>query len=412
MGWVEHAVWWQVYPLGFVGAADEDPADAPADAHRLLRLVDWLDYARDLGVSGIALGPIFASSTHGYDTTDYFAIDPRLGTADDFRTLVDAAHERGLRVLLDGVFNHVGRAHPFVTDDAAMLARREDGSFEVFEGHDSLVTLDHSSPAVAALVTDVMSHWLDAGADGWRLDAAYAVPPSFWRPVLAAVRERHPDVYVVGEVIHGDYPAIVAESGMDAVTQYELWKAIWSAIATRNWWELAWSLDRHSSFVEAFAPWTFVGNHDVTRIASQVDDLAHALVVLFTVGGTPAVYYGDEQAFRGVKEERIGGDDAIRPAFPASPAELAPDGWWAYRLHQELVGLRRRHPWLHRATTRTIELTNEHLLYEARAGDDALLVALNLADEPWSPPVGAAAVLAGTGPQLPPHGWAILEPAP
>lgn len=412
MGWVEHAVWWQVYPLGFVGAADEDPADAPADAHRLLRLVDWLDYARDLGVSGIALGPIFASSTHGYDTTDYFAIDPRLGTADDFRTLVDAAHERGLRVLLDGVFNHVGRAHPFVTDDAAMLARREDGSFEVFEGHDSLVTLDHSSPAVAALVTDVMSHWLDAGADGWRLDAAYAVPPSFWRPVLAAVRERHPDVYVVGEVIHGDYPAIVAESGMDAVTQYELWKAIWSAIATRNWWELAWSLDRHSSFVEAFAPWTFVGNHDVTRIASQVDDLAHALVVLFTVGGTPAVYYGDEQAFRGVKEERFGGDDAIRPAFPASSAELAPDGWWAYRLHQELIGLRRRHPWLHRATTRTIELTNEHLLYEARAGDDALLVALNLADEPWSPPVGAAAVLAGTGPQLPPHGWAILEPAP
>ncbi|HWJ85773.1 MAG TPA: alpha-amylase family glycosyl hydrolase [Cellulomonas sp.] len=412
MGWVEHAVWWQVYPLGFVGAADEDPADAPADAHRLLRLVDWLDYARDLGVSGIALGPIFASSTHGYDTTDYFAIDPRLGTADDFRTLVEAAHERGLRVLLDGVFNHVGRAHPFVTDDPAMLARREDGSFEVFEGHDSLVALDHSSPAVAALVTDVMSHWLDAGADGWRLDAAYAVPPSFWRPVLAAVRERHPDVYVVGEVIHGDYPAIVAESGMDAVTQYELWKAIWSAIATRNWWELAWSLDRHSVFVEAFAPWTFVGNHDVTRIASQVDDLAHALVVLFTVGGTPAVYYGDEQAFRGVKEERFGGDDAIRPSFPASPAELAPDGWWAYRLHQELIGLRRRHPWLHRATTRTIELTNEHLLYEARAGDDALLVALNLADEPWSPPVGAAAVLAGTGPQLPPHGWAILEPAP
>ncbi|ROS25953.1 alpha-amylase family protein [Cellulomonas sp. PhB150] len=411
MGWVEHAVWWQVYPLGFVGAADEAPADAPVDSHRLRRLVDWLDYARDLGVSGIALGPVFASSTHGYDTTDHLAIDPRLGTLDDFRTLVDAAHERGLRVLLDGVFNHVGRAHPLVASDPSLFARADDGSFAVFEGHDALVTFDHGSPAVAELVTGVMNHWLDLGADGWRLDAAYAVPPSFWEPVLAAVRERHPDVYVVGEVIHGDYPAIVAESGFDSVTQYELWKATWSAIATRNWWELAWTLDRHSAFVEVFAPWTFVGNHDVTRIASQLDDdalLGHALAVLFTVGGTPAVYYGDEQAFRGVKEERFGGDDAIRPAFPASPAELAPDGWWAYRLHQELIGLRRRHPWLHRATTRTIELTNEHLLYEARAGDDALLVALNLADEPWDPPVADAQVLAGAGPQVPPRGWAVL----
>jgi len=411
MGWVEHAVWWQVYPLGFVGAADEEPAHARVDDHRLRRLVDWLDYARDLGVSGIALGPVFASSTHGYDTTDHFAIDPRLGTLDDFRTLVDAAHERGLRVLLDGVFNHVGRAHPLVASDPALFARADDGSLAVFEGHDTLVALDHTSPAVAALVTEVMTHWLDLGADGWRLDAAYAVPPAFWEPVLAAVRERHPDVYVVGEVIHGDYPAIVAEAGFDSVTQYELWKSIWSAIATRNWWELAWTLDRHSTFVEAFAPWTFVGNHDVTRIASQLDDdalLGHALAVLFTVGGTPAVYYGDEQAFRGVKEERFGGDDAIRPAFPGSPAELAPEGWWAYRLHQELIGLRRRHPWLHRATTRTIELTNEHLLYEVRAGGEALLVALNLADEPWDAPVADAHVLAGAGPQVPARGWAVL----
>ena len=424
MTWVEHAVWWQVYPLGFVGAADrapegEDPAAAPPDAHRLRRLVDWLDYARDLGVSGIALGPVFASTSHGYDTVDHLRIDPRLGTLDDFRTLVDEAHARGLRVLLDGVFNHVGREHPLVTQDPSMFRRRPDGTFDVFEGHDALVTLDHDSPAVAALVTEVMNHWLDAGADGWRLDAAYAVPPAFWHPVLAAVREQHPDVYVVGEVIHGDYPAIVATSGMDAVTQYELWKAIWSALASANFWELAWALDRHTAFVEAFAPWTFVGNHDVTRIASQVDDdglLALALVVLFTVGGTPAVYYGDEQAFRGVKEERLGGDDAIRPAFPAAPADLAPDGAWAYRLHQELIGLRRRHPWLHRAATRTIELSNEHLLYEVRAGDDALLVGLNLhATAPWTCSTGPATLEAGLAEPvdaewtLPARGWGVWE---
>jgi len=233
------------------------------------------------------------------------------------------------------------------------------------------------------------------------------------------VRAAHPDVYVVGEVIHGDYPAIVAESGFDSVTQYELWKAIWSGLSSGNFWELAWSLDRHAAFVEQFAPWTFVGNHDVTRIATQVDDdglLALALVVLFTVGGTPAVYYGDEQAFHGLKEERFGGDDAIRPAFPASPDDLPPDGAWAYRLHQELIGLRRRHAWLHRATTRTVDLTNEHLLYEASAGDDALLVALNLhPTDAWVAPASGE-LLAGpstvtaTTTTVPPRGWAILAP--
>ncbi|MDM7830384.1 alpha-amylase family protein [Cellulomonas edaphi] len=429
MGWVEHAVWWQVYPLGFVGAVDEDPADAPADAHRLLRLVGWLDYARDLGVSGLALGPVFASSTHGYDTVDHLRIDPRLGTLDDLRTLVAEAHARGLRVLLDGVFNHVGRAHPLVAQaqaaaregGAGLIRLNDDGTWHSFEGHEDLVTLDHSAPAVADLVAEVMTHWLDLGADGWRLDAAYAVPPEFWKPVLARVRAAHPDVYVVGEVIHGDYPAIVARSGFDSVTQYELWKAIWSALASANFWELAWALDRHAPFVEAFAPWTFVGNHDVTRIATQLDDdalVALALVVLFTVGGTPAVYYGDEQAFRGLKEERFGGDDAIRPELPASPDQLAPEGWWAYRLHQELIGLRRRHPWLHRATTRTVELSNEHLLYEVRAGDQALLVGLNLdAGEPWTCAIGSATLKAGlaepVGPDwtLPPRGWGVWEAA-
>jgi len=431
-GWVELVVWWHVYPLGFVGA---EPAadDGTVVHHRLPHLVDWLDYVVDLGANGIALGPVFASSTHGYDTVDHLRIDPRLGDRADFDALVDAAHARGLRVLLDGVFNHVGRAHPLFVAALAggpeqalfRLRRTPDGSvdWDDFEGHHDLVALDHTSPAVADLVADAMIHWLDAGADGWRLDAAYSVPPDFWAPVLARVRAAHPDVYVVGEVIHGDYADVVTRSGMDAVTQYELWKAVWSAVTTRNWWELAWSLDRHSGFLDTFVPYTFVGNHDVTRIASQLDDdglLGHALVVLLTVGGTPAVYAGDEQAFRGVKEERAGGDDAIRPAFPPTPDGLAPDGWWAYRLHQDLIGLRRRHPWLHRARTRTVELTNEHLLYETSAGDDRLLVALNLADdEAWlvdlpEGVIGEPAVLAGTATldgtrvRVPGRAWTVL----
>jgi cyclomaltodextrinase len=421
--WVQHAIWWHLHPLSFVGAESDSAGVEPA--HRFGRIVDWFDYAVELGVSGIALGPVFASRTHGYDTTDHFRIDPRLGDDTDFRVLLAAAHDRGLRVLLDGVFNHVGREFPaFVAaeaggPEAAWFRREQDGGWARFEGHEMLVALNHDEPAVADHVVDVMGHWLAAGADGWRLDAAYAVPPRFWARVLPRVRQRFPDSYVAGEVIHGEYAEIVKASSMDAVTQYELWKAIRSAVEERNLFELDHALGRHNELLATFVPQTFVGNHDVTRIASAINDerhLPHALVTLFTVAGTPSVYYGDEQAFRGTKQERVGGDDAIRPQFPSSPADLSPLGESTYRLHQELIGLRRRHPWLHRARTTTLHLTNMALLYEVRAGDHRLVTALNLDDTPLEHDVaGISEVLAGvarldgSAVTVAPHGWAVLS---
>lgn len=419
--WVEHALWWHVYPLGFLGA-ERTLAEHGADrvTHRLPGLVPWLDHVVELGLNGLALGPVFASETHGYDTTDHLRIDPRLGDEDDFAALVAACRERGVRLLLDGVFNHVGRGFPRVADWAR---RRGDGAYATFEGHDALVALDHSSPEVAAHVRTVMRHWLERGADGWRLDAAYAVPPAFWQQVLPDVRAAHPGAYVVGEVLHGDYAAAVATSGMDAVTQYELWKAVWSALNDGNFFELAWTLTRHDALLDTFVPLTFVGNHDVTRIASRLEDprhLAHALVVLLTVGGTPSVYAGDEQGFRGVKEDRAGGDDAVRPAFPATPAALPADGRPVQRLHQQLIALRRRHPWLHRARTRQLELTNTRFAYEVRAGDAALAVALSTDDAParvrlpWAGAVAAAddgsRLTSATELELGPHGWAVVGP--
>jgi glycosidase len=310
-----------------------------------------------LGASGLALGPVFESSSHGYDTVDHFAIDTRLGSIDDFRRFVEAARGRGVRILLDGVFNHVGRS--FSKGDSGWLTGG------TFEGHDDLPELDHSNPQVAAYVAEAMDHWLSLGADGWRLDAAYCIAPQFWSVVLPEVRRAHPTAWFVGEMIHGDYGAYVARSGLDSVTQYELWKAIWSSIVDANLFELAWALRRHNSWLDQFVPATFVGNHDVTRLASRVGRhwLGVALAVLMTVGGTPSIYYGDEQAFEGVKEERAGGDDAIRPAFPPEPGGLAPFGWDVYRLHQDLIGWRRRHPWLHRARTEVTELANRRMAY-------------------------------------------------
>jgi cyclomaltodextrinase / maltogenic alpha-amylase / neopullulanase len=437
--WVEHAVWWHVYPLGFTGAEPEAPAPGTAVAHRLGKLRDWLGYAVDLGASGLALGPVFTSGSHGYDTIDHYAIDPRLGDQEDFTALLDGAHARGLRVLLDGVFNHVGRGFPAFrraleagpgSADAAWFRPAQpagpggEAGYETFEGHPGLVALNHGEPAVAGYVADVMRHWLRAGADGWRLDAAYAVPPEFWASVLPQVRAWHPDAYLMGEVIHGDYAQIVKRSGLDSVTQYELWKAIWSSLNDHNFFELAWALERHNGFLDTFVPFTFTGNHDVTRLASRLADdrhIAHALVLLFTLGGTPAVYYGDEQAFRGIKEDRAGGDDAIRPAFPATPAQLAPGGWPTYRLHQDLIGLRRRHPWLHRARSRVLDLANERMVYEVTEAGERLVVALSVAGTEVTALVpdvrsclaGTAAITGEAGAAarltLPPHGWAVLE---
>ncbi|MFG6444336.1 alpha-amylase family glycosyl hydrolase [Microbacterium sp. P07] len=440
--WVDHAMWWHVYPLGFVGASVR-PEHETTDAvhHRLGRIERWLDHVVDLGLNGLALGPVFTSSTHGYDTTDHFEIDPRLGDDADFDRLVAASHERGVRVLLDGVFNHVGRAHPSFRlleergpeASTAALFRVDWSGWkpgspvhaDVFEGHDALVALDHSSAAVEQLVVDVMTHWLDRGADGWRLDAAYAVDPAFWARVLPRVRAQHPDAWITGEVIHGDAAAIVEQSTMDSLTQYELWQGIWHGLADANLFETKHAIERNNALLATFVPTTFIGNHDVSRIASAVGDarhVPHAVALLMTLAGTPMVYAGDEYGLRAVKEERVGGDDAVRPEFPEEPpagdASLPgaeSDAPGVFAAHRELIALRRRHAWLHSARSDVVHVENTALAVRTATDFDALVTLLNLADEPASlPAADATTVLAGSATlangraELPPHGWAVL----
>ena len=372
--WSKWAIGWHVYPLGFVGAPIREKDRGAAPVNRIRKLIDWLPYVQELGLNVLQLAPVFESTSHGYDTEDYYRIDSRLGTEEDMKAVIEAAHERGIKVLFDGVFNHIGAEAPALktakenpdSEEAQLFAfTHSDGDMTapVFEGHESLVEFDHTSDATVDFVVNVMNYWLARGIDGWRLDAAYAVDPQFWHKVLPRVRAEHPHAFIYGEVIHGDYAEIVSVSGMDSVTEYELWKATWSA------------LKRHNTFAESFVPVTFVGNHDVSRIATQVgaDKAVLAATVLFTVAGVPLVYYGDEQGYTGLKEERIGGDDQIRPVFPDSPEELSTLGADLYRAYQQLVAVRRRFPWLHSARVETDELRNGFLRYRVTATDAALV---------------------------------------
>ena len=433
LAWVRHAIWWRLYPLGFAGAYPPPPtAPAGPQEHRLRRVIAWLDHAIELGTSGIALGPIFSAATHGYDTLDHLHIDPRLGDEHDFHAVVSEAHRRGLRVQLDGVFNHVSHRHPLAQaalrdGPGSQAARwfRASGSpqrtgLATFEGHDALVVLNHDNPEVEEHVVRVMRHWLDRGADAWRLDAAYAVPDAFWARVLPQVRATHPGAWFEAEVLHGDYAAFVRDSTADAVTQYELWKAIWSSVNDRNFHELDWALRRHNTMLATFVPATFVGNHDVTRIATQITDprhLPHAIVLLANARRNPQ--HLRRRRVRTARRQRTPGRRRRRhPAQVPRPraSGLAGADQAIYRLHQRLIGLRRRHPWLHQATSTTKQLRNDQYVTRVAHRADSLHVALNLADRPLQPPqltrVLAADPRTEHSPaQIAPHGWAVLGPA-
>ncbi|UEJ81194.1 glycosidase [Brachybacterium halotolerans subsp. kimchii] len=481
----QHAICWQVYPLGFCGAplhredlGAETYGERQGDnvVHRLDRIVGWLDHLLALGADVLILNPIFDSVSHGYDTLDHLRVDPRLGDEADLDALIAACRERGISLVLDGVFNHVSHLHPLVRraladgpDSPAGACIRWSGAHPYgFEGNEDLVELNLAEPAVQERIAQVMNLWLDRGIDGWRLDAMYAAGPEAWAPILDMVRAEHPEAWILGEVIHGDYRAFAEASGADSITQYELWKAIWSSIRETNLFELAHAIGRHEAFVHGgeddgegapFLPLTFLGNHDTTRIASQLEDgrdLAVAFALLALLPGIPAIYAGDEMGAVGTKEERAGGDDSVRPLFPASPDALrsgiGPDGTWhgeipvgtspslallsrpaaprLFEVHQRLLGLRRREGWLATARIRVDEdsLTNASVRIvlepDGLAPSDTprgLALWLNLGDEPLDLPndaevltqVSGADMLDAVGPAapgtVPAHGAAAVR---
>jgi cyclomaltodextrinase / maltogenic alpha-amylase / neopullulanase len=340
--WARDAIFYHVYPLGLCGApARNDFGAAPVE--RLDKLVPWFGHIRDLGCDALYLGPLFESTAHGYDTADYWHLDRRLGTDETLCRVIAAAHAAGLRVVLDGVFNHVGRdfwafrdvqsngeASPFRDWFAGLRfdARSPYGdpfTYQGWHGHFDLVTLNLDNPDVRGHLFGAVESWIrDFEIDGLRLDAADVIDLGFQRDLASMTRGLDPDFWLFGEVVHGDYRRWANPDTLDSVTNYEAYKGLYSSLVDRNYFEIAYTLNREfgpRGLYTGLPLFNFVDNHDQDRVATKLGDnrlLYPLYLLLFTMPGVPSIYYGSEWGLTG---KLLPGDDSpVRPELDLAAA--------------------------------------------------------------------------------------------
>ncbi len=335
--WFDESVFYQIYPLGFCGAEHEN--DFGEVRHRLGKIKEEIPRLKELGVGAVLLNPLFESVSHGYDTVDFFTVDRRLGTNEEFASLVNAFHEAGIRVVLDGVFHHVGRKFiPF----QEVCEKREGTNYRFWfyinfygnscyndgfdyanwEGHASLVKLNLENGDLQNYLMQAVRFWIETWQiDGLRLDVSYSLPPWFFELLRRTAREYRDDFFLMGEVIHNNnFQGNLTPERLNSITNYECYKGMVSAFNSNNLFEIEHSLTR----LFANLPWStfkgknlfnFVDNHDVARVATALKDerkLLNLYTLLFTMPGIPCVYYGSEFATKGDKTQ---GDYLLRPCI-------------------------------------------------------------------------------------------------
>ncbi len=335
MAWYDESVFYHIYPLGLTGAPERNDYSAPVS--RLQTLTPWIAHIRSIGCSGLYIGPLFESVGHGYETTDYRRLDSRLGTNEDLTTFVKNCHKAGIRVILDGVFNHTGRDFFAFRD---ILEHREnsrytgwycnisfygnneynDGfSYDNWGGYNELVKLNLKNPEVKDYLLDTIRFWVETfDIDGLRLDTADVLDFDFMRALRQLADEVKPDFWLMGEVIHGDYTRWVNERTLHSVTNYHLHKALYSAHNDHNYFEIAHTVQRQldMGIGRDVRLYSFVDNHDVERIWTKLQNKAHFLpvhILLYTLPGIPSIYYGSEFGIEGRKERWS--DASLRPCL-------------------------------------------------------------------------------------------------
>ncbi len=396
--WAYESVFYQIYPLGFCGAPFENDGELTP---RIRKVEEWIPHIQKVGADAVYFCPLLESDTHGYNTRDYRKLDVRLGTNEDFAAVCKSLHRAGIRVVLDGVFNHVGRGFFGFQD---VLKNRENSPFrdwfflnfegnspyndgfwyEGWEGNYDLVKLNLKNPTVEEYLFDSIRLWVQWwDIDGLRLDVAYCLDLDFVRRLRSFCDSLKPDFFLVGEVLHGDYNRLLNDAMLHSVTNYECYKGLWSSFNSRNMFEIIHSLNRQ------FGPenWTlykgkhllsFVDNHDVTRAASILTNKAHLpllYALCFGMPGIPCVYYGSEWGEEGKKSD---GDPALRPCSPI-PMENELTDWIS-----RLAAVKKQSKALNYGDFRSVLLTNLQCIFERKTEEERILVAINMDDQPFT----------------------------
>lgn len=397
--WAYEGIFYQIYPIGFCGAPT---ANDGKTVSRILKLKDWSSYLESLGISSILLNPIFESDNHGYDTRDYKKIDCRLGTNEDFAEVCKDLHAHNVKIVLDGVFNHVGRGFWAFKDvqekkwDSPYkdwFCINFDGNscyndgfwYEGWEGHFELVKLNLANSAVVDYLLECVKGWIDEfDIDGLRLDVAYCLDRNFMKRLRSFCQELKPDFALIGEVLFGDYNQIVNDEMLHSCTNYECYKGIYSSFNSMNMFEIAHSLNRQYGpeqwcIYRGKHLMSFVDNHDVTRIASILTNKNHLPLtygLLLGMPGVPCIYYGSEWGEEGVKTPN--NDYALRPCFEEpKPNELTEE-------IKKMIHVRTGSNALCHGSYRNVVLTNHQLIFERRTDDERMLVAINASDAPFT----------------------------
>lgn len=397
--WFENACIYQIYPLGLCGAPEYN--NEGQQAHRLNCLEKWIPHIQALNMDTVLFNPLFESDKHGYDTRDYNQVDRRLGTNEEFAELCKKLHEAGLRVMLDGVFNHVGRGFWAFRDvqekkwdspykDWFHLSfdgntEYNDGFwYEGWEGHNELVKLNLQNPQVVEHLFNAIQSWVEQyDIDGLRLDVAYCLPADFLEKLRRFTESLKPDFVLMGETLHGDYNRWMNQNACHSVTNYECYKGLYSSFNSMNMFEIGHSLARQFGP----EPWTlykgahllaFLDNHDVERIASILSNkqqLYPAWGLLFGMPGTPAVYYGSEWGMEGRKQD---GDAALRPAVE-QPEDNELTEWI-----RKLAAAHKKSRALCYGNYRNVVLTNQQIIFERAVEGERVLVAVNACGDAYT----------------------------
>lgn len=405
--WVQDAIFYQIFPDRFAnGDLRNDPPNvqkwgAPPtiwgfQGGDLRGILQHFDYLLGLGINAIYLNPIFAAtSNHRYNTSDYYHIDPKLGTLEDFRTLIEAAHHNNVRVILDGVFNHCGRgffAFVDVLENGGYSAYKDwfhikhlpldaysEGDLRNYSGwwdHKSLPKFNTGNPEVRQYIFNVARYWIEQGADGWRLDVPNEIDDDgFWEEFRRVVKSANRDAYLVGEIWDVN-PRWANDSHFDGLINYPIREALVYLLQGReNLTQFKKRLDgfftvyAHENIYAMYVP---LGSHDTERIKTLLGNdiaktkLAYQFQMAFP--GAPAIYYGDEIGLEGGK------DPDNRRAFPWHESD------WNQELSQwirNLIALRKRTSALRRGEFVPLQAENDLYTFARTLGKETILMAMN-----------------------------------